>query len=193
VLPTDRVWTEPPAECRPLAFALFRLALEEHFDVPEGGLDMQAPGSTGQLISDWFDLEGDGELAYRWGGGHAAALVRVESHAAAARVRYCLPPVATGGLRLSLRPLWSHRDAWSAHLPWIDGSWREARLPLSLAPGEYILALDTARPWSNPDGADTTLWPEARRLGCALAAFELEPAATDRGGANARNAEAVSR
>ena len=59
--------------------------------------------------------------------------------------------------------------AFSAELPWRDADWREEAFALDLPAGDYLVSLNSAKTWSNPDGRDRQLWPESRALGFALA------------------------
>jgi GT2 family glycosyltransferase len=164
----DRGWCDPPHDTRSLSFALSSLSFMESFALVAGGLDMAGAGVEGQLVNGWYEAE-DGPLGrYRWASGRAAAVVRVAEPVRAARLSYRLAPASIGSLHVALTPLDEPGEIWSSRLPWRDDQWHEDTLAAELAPGDYLLSLDTETTWSNPEGLDPMLGPENRSLGVAL-------------------------
>ncbi|HEY4426827.1 MAG TPA: glycosyltransferase family 2 protein [Solirubrobacteraceae bacterium] len=163
-----RGWPEPPLGARSLGFALVRLALEESLEITPGGLDMASQSAEGQLAGGWFEAEDGSAGRFRWGTGHAAALIRLVDGAAAASITYRLPPGSIGTLAIAVRSLDTRQAEWSTLIPWRDGDWHEESLPIGLSPGDYLVTFDSERTWSNPDGGDTTAPAENRGLGFAL-------------------------
>ena len=163
-----RGWSDPPLENRALAFALGGMSFHESYEIALDGLDMASPTVSEQLVSGWFDAEQSAAGAYRWASGHAAAVVRVAEAASSASLSYRLPPVTSGGLKVTVCPLDEQRPAWSTHLPWRDGDWHEESFSVRLDAGDYLLSFDAQETWTNPDQRDPSLWSEIRALGFAL-------------------------
>jgi GT2 family glycosyltransferase len=168
VFSAREAWSDPPLETRLLGFALATMSFDASYEIPPGGVDMTSPAVDEQLVQGWFEPEQSEDRHYRWAGRHAAAVVRLAKDASCARLSYRLPPVSTGGLRVSVRPLQRREEVWSTHLAWLDGAWHEDSIPLRLAAGEYLVTFDSDETWSNPDVRDPTFWAEARSLGFAL-------------------------
>jgi GT2 family glycosyltransferase len=171
VFTARRPWSDPPAENRELGFALGAMSFERSFEPAPGDVEMGAREIAGQLIAGWFEAEPLGERIYRWSSASAGVLVRLEHAAKDAALTYCLPPGPIGGVRVSVQRLHRARTIWSTYLPWRDGNWREERLGLPLAAGDYIVSFDADAVWSNPDGADASLSPENRSLGIAVSSI----------------------
>jgi GT2 family glycosyltransferase len=168
-----RGWSDPPRETRSLALALSSLSFVESFELVAGGLDMAGAGVEEQLVNGWYEAE-DGPLGpYRWASGRAAAVVRVAEPVRSARLSYRLAPTPIGSLHVSLKPLQEPGKTWSTRLPWRDAEWHQDTLAAELAPGDYLLSLDTETTWSNPDGRDAQLPPENRALGVALSSLSF--------------------
>jgi GT2 family glycosyltransferase len=172
----DSGWSNPPAETRSLAFALAEMRFEAESEIDPGGLDMGSPHVGEQLVSGWFEPEQGPDGAYRWAAANAAAIVRVDDDALMMRMRYCLPPGRTRGLRVSIREVARGLEVWATHIAYLDGAWREEQFAVALSPGEYLVRFDAETTWSNPGGADEDFWPENRSLGFALASVEFEGA-----------------
>jgi hypothetical protein len=166
-------WLEPPLNTRSLSLALASMSFEESFQVAYGGLDMALSGVEEQLVSGWFEAEGNADRSYRWAGGHAAAVVRLAERASGARLSYCLPPGSIGGLKLTVCALQGAEPVWSTRVPWADADWHEQDFAMELAPGDYLVSFDTEASWSNPEGRDPKLWPENRSLGLALSSLSF--------------------
>jgi len=172
-----RGWSDPPHETRSLALALSSLAFVDSFTLAAGGLNMADAEVEEQLVKGWFEAE-DGPMGrYRWTTGHAAAVVRVAESARSVHLSYRLAPASIGSLRVGLTPLDGPGETWSTRLPWRDAEWREEALAADLAPGDYLLSLDTETAWSNPEGLDPMLGPENRTLGAALSSLSFAAAA----------------
>jgi GT2 family glycosyltransferase len=168
----ERGWADPPRETRTLAFALATLSLAESFEIAEGGLEMGSREAEQQLVRGWYELERSPERSYRWAGDRAAAVVRLAAPARAAGLDYRLPPVANGGLTMTVAPLHEPRgEPFSIHVPWRDGEWREESFAVELPRGEHLVSFATERAWSNPEGRDPSLWPENRSLGLAISSL----------------------
>ncbi len=171
-------WSSPPAETRSLAFALTGISLAAAPRLPVGGLDMASPAVEDQLVSGWFEPEHGGARAYRWAGRAGHTLVRLEEPATRIRIAYRLPPGPAGRLTITMCSLSGDDASSSVAVSDADTDegqegWREADVELQIAPGEYMFSLEAERTWSNPGGADPTLWPENRTLGFALAAVRF--------------------
>jgi hypothetical protein len=164
-------WSDPPHETRSLAFALSGLAFGPSFDIPTGGLNMAAAEVEQQLVRGWFEAEDGPAGPFRWAADRAAAVVRLADAVGSVTVKYCLPPGSSGGVRLTLTPLAEQQRQWSTELPWHDGDWHEEVLTVSVGPGDYLLAFDAEKAWSNPDGRDPKMTPENRSLAFALASL----------------------
>jgi GT2 family glycosyltransferase len=170
-------WSDPPLETRPLAFALANMSFEASYEIVSGGLDMAWPAVEEQLLSGWFEAEPGGSRSYRWGAGHAAVIVRLAKTASSACLSYRFPPGPTGGLNVSVRSLASPQTVWSTRIAYRQGEWHEARLPLRLDAGDYVVAFGAEATWSNPGRHDPALPPENRSLGFALSSLSFgEPA-----------------
>jgi hypothetical protein len=169
-------WCDPPFETRPLGIALAGLSLDESFDIPSPGIDMASSDVEQQLVRGWFEAEGGDERSYRWGGGHAAAVIRLQHGACSAHISYCLPPATTGGLTVTVQDLDKRQPRWSTRIAWKDPSWHEDTFPLQLAKGKYLITFDADATWSNPDGLDPAFWPENRSLGFALSSLRFDTA-----------------
>jgi GT2 family glycosyltransferase len=169
-------WSEPPVETRSLAFALARMSFEASFELGSGGLDMASPNVEGQLVNGWFEAEQSAGRSYRWATGHAGAIVRIPAGASAARLSYCLPPVATD-VTMTLGVLDRSGPMWSTRIGGRDGDWHEKSIPLQLPAGDYLVTFDADAAWSNSAGNDPALWAESRSLGFALSVlwFETTP------------------
>lgn len=175
LLRAERGWSDPPRETRTLALALARLSLAESFEIVEGGLEMGSPEVEQQLVSGWYEPEQAPDRAYRWAGDGAAVVVRLAGPARAASLGYRLPPVANGGLTITVAPLRDPRaEPFSIHVPWRDGEWREESFATELPCGEHLVSFTTERGWSNPEGRDPSLWPENRTLGFAISSLTFE-------------------
>lgn len=174
LLAAERGWTDPPRETRTLALALSSLSLDASFELGEGGLEVGSPASEQHLVHGWYEQEQGPEGAYRWADGRAALAVRLAAPAARMRLSYRLPPVANGGLTVTVTPLHEpDGGGFSTTLPWRDGEWHEADVELELPAGEHLVSLKTERPWSNPEGRDPSLWPENRSLGFAISSLSF--------------------
>jgi GT2 family glycosyltransferase len=171
---TPRAFTAPPFETRKLGFALAEMSFHEAFELAGDGLQMGRAGSSEQLVSGWFEAETNDEEVYRWAGGHAAVVVRSSRRAGTMRMRYCLPPGRTDGLRLAVRRLHRARELFRAELAYVDPAWRSEDFAVSLPAGDYLVTFDAPSTWSNVDGSDRDFWPENRSLGFALAALEFD-------------------
>jgi hypothetical protein len=176
VFSSRRAWSDPPFETRPLGFALAGMSFDESFQIGLPELDLAAPEVEEQLVRGWFEAEANEERSYRWGGGHAAAVIRLQHGATSARISYCLPPAPTGGLKVTVHDLDTRQPTWSTHVSWRDSSWHEDTFPLRLAAGEYLITFDADATWSNPDGLDPAFWPENRSLGFALSKLSFDGA-----------------
>jgi GT2 family glycosyltransferase len=163
-----RGWSDPPRETRSLGFALSSLVLADGFHVRTGGLDMSSSDVEQQLVSGWYEAEQGPAGVFRWATGRAAAVVRLGEQAHSAQLTYRLPPAATGGLRVSVRPLAGDEATWSGRIERQDDDWRQERFALTLTPGDYLLAIDADETWSNPDGCVLNAPAENRALGFAL-------------------------
>jgi GT2 family glycosyltransferase len=161
-------WLEPPLRVRALALALAEISFAERFELTTGGLDMSAPGVEGQLVRGWFEAEQAPIGGYRWSSQHAAAVVRLDREAGAARMRFRSTPGSSGAAIVTLTAVGSSRPASSWEIPWQPGEWREETFAVSLAPGDYLVSFDVAEPWSNVEQHDRLLPPENRALGIAL-------------------------
>jgi hypothetical protein len=171
-------WSDPPFETRSLGFALASMSFEESYEIPCGGLDMASSDVEEQLVTGWFEPEQLGDRSFRWATGRAAAMVSLREPVSSAVLRYCLPPGPIGGLTLTVCRPASRRPLWSTRIDWIDGSWHDARLPLRLAAGDYLVSFDTDDTWSNPGGADRAFSPENRSLGFAISSLSFGETAT---------------
>lgn len=167
VFSARRTWSSEK-DNRQLTFALSSMSFDESNAIPSGGLEMCSVDVNEQLVSGWFEPEQTAERSYRWGGGRAAATVRLLEEASAVRVGYRMPPVSVGRLRISAYPLDSRLLAWSAELRWRDGEWHDEELETSLGAGDYVLRFETDSTWSNPGQRDASLAPDNRSLGFAL-------------------------
>jgi GT2 family glycosyltransferase len=161
-------WAEPPLRIRSLSLAVASMAFEDSYDIDSGGLAMASQAVGDQLVNGWLDAEESAGRHYRWGGAHAAAIVRLSESANSAYLSYCLPPGSIGGLTLTIRELDGDSEVFSTRLAWHDGDWHEENLPLRLAAGDYLVSFDTETTWSNREGADPSLWGENRSLGFAV-------------------------
>jgi hypothetical protein len=170
-------WSDPPLETRALGFALTGVSLHESYEVTPGGLDMASPAVEEQLVSGWFEAEQSAERSYRWGTGHAAALVRLKDGARSARLTYCLPPRPTGALTVSVCALDQRTAVWSTRIDWGDADWHEDTFPLHLTAGDYVVSFAAEATWSNPSGEDPALWAENRSLGFAVSSLSFGAAA----------------
>jgi hypothetical protein len=86
---------------------------------------------------------------------------------------YCLPPRSIGEVVLTLTELGGSHPAWTAALQWQDGDWHDEALALAVAPGDYLLAFEADRTWSNAGGRDGAVAPENRALGLGLSSATL--------------------
>ncbi len=169
-----RSWSDPPRETRTLAFALSALTLCRAFTFDaEGRVRMEDAGVERQLVRGWYEGEQSAGRHYRWGGRTAEAVIRVVDRARTARVAYRMPPADTGPLRITAVPFAGGEPLFSELLQAAD-DWCETTFAVDLPPGCYVVALEAARTWSNPDGRIAGAAPEARALGFALASIELE-------------------
>jgi GT2 family glycosyltransferase len=166
-------WLEPPLHTRSLAFALAAIRFEDDLELPSGGLDMSVPGVEDQLVRGWFEPEQEASGSYRWSSKHAAALVRLRSGVASARLRYRMGPGFNGPVRVSFTRLGSSQPAASSQIAWREGDWHEDTLPAQLAPGDYLVDFDVERTWSNPEQRDPEFPPENRTLGIAVASLSF--------------------
>jgi GT2 family glycosyltransferase len=174
LLDAERGWSDPPRETRTLALALARLTLARSFELAEGGLEIGSPAAEQHLVSGWYEQERGAERAYRWAGGQAKLAVRIAAPARTMGLAYRLPPVANGGLTVTVGPLHeAEGDRFSTTLPWRDGEWHEVSLAVELQAGEYLVSFGVERPWSNPEGRDPSLWPENRSLGFAISSLDF--------------------
>lgn len=165
-----RGWCDPTRDTRSLGFALERMCFEESFEIPAGGLDMAAPEHAGQLMSGWFAAELDHGREFRWAGGHASALVRIEQAASSATLTYRFPPGPGEQVVVAARALDSPRAAWSTALGRV-AEWHEQTVALRLTPGEYVVSFDAQATWSNPERRDSGERADGRELGLAVAAL----------------------
>jgi GT2 family glycosyltransferase len=174
VFSTSRGWLEPPLKTRLLGFALAEIGFDERLQIDAGGLRMGAPSAERQLAGGWFELEQAPGHAYRWGSGHAAAIVRLTDDARAVRLRYRMTPGRSGDLLVTVAAVGSVGPAVSWQIDWREGDWREESFAASLAPGDYLVEFETDATWSNEGQADPALPPENRALGFALAAIDFD-------------------
>jgi GT2 family glycosyltransferase len=173
VFSARQAWSDPPHETRQLGVALARMSFDESYEIADGGLDMGSPAVEEQLVSGWFEAEQSGDRGYRWGCGHAAAVVRSPKSASRAHLSYCLPPGSIGGLKVTVCPLEQQRPVWSTRIAWLDGAWHDDSFPLRLAGGDYIVSFDAEATWSNPGQRDPAFWAENRSLGFALSSLSF--------------------
>jgi GT2 family glycosyltransferase len=166
-------WAEPPLRIRSLSLAVASMAFEDSYEIDSGGLDMASPAVGDQLVNGWFDAEESAGRRYRWGGAHAAAIVRLSESASGARLGYCLPPGSIGALTLTMREPDGQSEVFSTRLAWHDGDWHEENLALRLAAGDYLVSFDTETTWSNREGTDPSLWGENRSLGFAVSSLSF--------------------
>jgi hypothetical protein len=162
-----RPWSDPPRETRELGLALAAVSLHPGFEVPDGALDMASPAVEQQLVAGWYEAEQDAGRTYRWAGVRGAAVVRTERPVSAVSVDYRVAPTVAQAPRLTVSSLGGER-VWAGELAKPDGDWHTDELALALDPGSYLVAVEAARVWSNPDGSDPASPPESRRLGVAL-------------------------
>jgi hypothetical protein len=174
VFSSREAWSDPPLETRPLGMALADMSFEESFDVDAPEIDMASPGVEKQLVRGWFEGEASDERSYRWGGRHAAAVIRLRNGASNLHVSYCLPPATTGALMVTVQDLDKRKPRWSTRMGWEDASWHEATFPVRLAKGDYLITFEAEATWSNPDGLDPAFSPENRSLGFALSRLSLD-------------------
>jgi GT2 family glycosyltransferase len=170
---TERGWSDPPRETRLLSLALARMAFEESYEIPIGGVDMASPKVESQLLSGWFEAEQSADLAYRWADTHAAALVRLADRVSSARLISRFPPGRGGDVRMAIRPVDESEPVWSTHLSWHEREWHEEPLKTCLEPGDYEVTFDAEATWSNQEGQDTQLPPENRSLGFGLSSLSF--------------------
>ncbi len=166
-------WLEPPLRTRSLALALASIHFRHELELPPGGLEMSAPGAEDQLVRGWFEPEQGPGGSYRWSSKHAAALVRLKSDVAGARLRYRMTPGLNGPVTVSVTRLGSSQPATSWQIAWQEGDWREDTFAARLAPGDYVVDFDVDQTWSNPEQRDPELPPENRTLGIALASLSF--------------------
>src|SRR5439155_18751789 len=103
---------------------------------------------------------------------HAAVIVRLLEIATSGRLSYRFPPKSTGPVKVSVYPVRPSRSPlWSGVIAQHDHGWLEATLPLLLDAGDYLVAFDTERTWSNPGQRDPALPPDNRSLAFALASL----------------------
>ncbi|HST34297.1 MAG TPA: glycosyltransferase family 2 protein [Solirubrobacteraceae bacterium] len=168
VFKAPRGWSDPPRETRSLGFALSSLALADDFHVRAGGLNLSSSDAAQQLVSGWYEAEAGPSGTFRWATGRAAAVVRLDVPVHSARLTYRLPPVAIGGVSVSMRQLGADQATWSARIERQDDDWRQESFALRLAPGDYLVVFDADETWSNPGGRASDAPPENRALGFAL-------------------------
>ncbi len=168
---TNETWSEPPLETRELGFALANMSFDEAYELAPGGIDMSTQSNQDQLVRGWFEREPIGEGAYRWTGERAALLVRLPQGARAASLSYCLPPGPIGAVEVSVRALHRTRATWSTRIPWLDGDWHDARFPIRLPAGDYVVSFRADATWSNPEGGDPAFSAENRSLGIAVSSL----------------------
>jgi GT2 family glycosyltransferase len=168
IFSTREPWSDPPSETRPLGFALASMSFDESFEIGSATLDMASPAIEKQLVRGWFEAEAGPERVYRWASAHASAVVHIQDDASYLRLRYCLPPAPTGGVRVTVRPLDDRQPAWFRRIAWDDGAWHDDSFPLQLTPGDYLVSFDAETTWSNRDSLDRRFGPENRSLGFAL-------------------------
>jgi GT2 family glycosyltransferase len=167
-------WLELPRRTRTLAFALASMSFAERFELVPGGLEMAAPEVERQLVSGWFEAEQAPGWSYRWGSGHAAAVVRLADASDGVRLRYRMAPGPSGDVGVSLTPLGQRQAVASWAIAWRPGEWRDESFATKLDPGDYLVSFDVPRTWSNPEGEEPDLPPENRALGLALAELKFE-------------------
>src|SRR5262245_39084283 len=101
----DLGWSDPPRETRTLALALARVELAESFELAEGVRGIGSPESERHLVNGWYEGEQGPEGRYRWASERAEVAVRLATPARDARLGFRLPPVANGGLTVSIAAL----------------------------------------------------------------------------------------
>jgi GT2 family glycosyltransferase len=173
VLSARRGWLEPPLRTRVLSAAIARISFAPSWEIASGGLDMARPDVDEQLVSGWFDPEQGDAGRYRWADAHAAAVVRLRRGTSIARLSYRLPPASIGGLEVAVYALQGGEALYAGRIPWADAGWQARELPIELAAGDYLVTFDTDATWSNPQGADASLWGENRSLGFALSSLSF--------------------
>jgi GT2 family glycosyltransferase len=186
----QRPWSDPPRENRQLGLALARLSFDASYEILPGGLDMASSDVEERLVSGWFEAERSESRAYRWAGVSAAAVLRLDARVSRASLSYRLPPASIGALRVEIAPIGDSGAPLDGHsrrigngppgssagvrIEWSDGEWHERSFAAELGPGTYLVSFRTDTTWSNADGRDPDLWPEARSLGAAVAALSLD-------------------
>jgi GT2 family glycosyltransferase len=141
--------------------------------VPErarSSIEMDDPGSEGQLLHGWFPLERVGERSYRWAGAHAAALVSLNQPARRLRLDYAHVPADIGAVDLSIRRVGSLEPleaVWRTRLLWQYITRSVESHPLNLAAGDYEVVFSVAKGWLEPP-------LETRSLGFALTSMSFE-------------------
>ena len=94
------------------------------------------------------------------------------------RLTYCMPPGSVGAVDLAVRPLDRARTIFATRIEWHDGDWHDARFPVRLARGDYVVTFRAHATWSNPEQIDPTFSPEKRSLGIAVATIGFDAAST---------------
>jgi GT2 family glycosyltransferase len=141
---------------------------------PEGAanrIDMERPGSQGQLIYGWFPTEQAHGRIYRWAGMRAAALVRLTVPARRLHLEYAHVPVDTGGVDLQVRRVGSFEQLtpiWGTHLDWQYIARSLENHPLALPAGDYEVVFSAREGWSEPP-------LRTRSLALALSRMSFEP------------------
>jgi GT2 family glycosyltransferase len=130
---------------------------------------MSDPHASDQLVVGWFPAETAAGRSRRWAGAHAVALLRLERAASKLRIEYAQPPVDIGGVDVALRKVGAEDPSaavWGTHLRWSYTDRAVENHPVALAPGDYEVAFDARRTWSDPPR-------ETRALGFALTELSL--------------------